>query len=135
MKYILKLCASIMLLLFNFFILVAGSRSFAEDKEDDNFKYHTVTTKEGLNFRVPEDMPIETRNGLQVPMPFDEYMYGKFKQMDSRLKSIETKLTTIQNILTAGEDSKDKQSSTAKPERNDNLLISGGESKERDLNA
>ena len=114
-------------MLINFFILGAGTWSFAEDKEDDNFKYHTVTTKEGLNFRVPEDMPIETRNGLQVPMPFDEYMYGKFKQMDNRLKSIETKLSNIENILTAGKASKDKQPAASKTERNDGLLISNSE--------
>ena len=73
-------------------------------KEAANFKYNTVTTKEGLNFRVPEDMPVEMRNGIQAPIPFDEYMYGKFKQMDSRLKSIESKLDEIQKALISTND-------------------------------
>jgi hypothetical protein len=67
--------------------------------EAKNFKYQDVQTQEGLNFRVPEDMAIEKRNGIQVPVPFDEYMYGKFKQLDARLENIEKKLENIENIL------------------------------------
>ena len=75
-------------------------------KEAGNFKYNTVTPKEGLLFRVPEDMPVETRNGIQAPIPFDEYMYGKFKQMDERLKSIETKLDNIEKLITSPKEEK-----------------------------
>ena len=76
----------------------------AEQKKDmeavkNNFKYTSVTTKEGLVFRVPEDMPIETRAGIQAPVPFDEYMYGKFKQIDEKLARIEKKLDTIETTL------------------------------------
>ena len=78
-------------------------------KEATNFKYNTVTTKEGLNFRVPEDMPVETRNGIQSPIPFDEYMYGKFKQIENRLNSIDAKLNNIEAMLTAPKDSKPKE--------------------------
>ena len=68
-------------------------------EEDTNFRYQTKMTKEGLHFRVPEDMPIEHRGGLQVPLPFDEYMYGKFKQLDGILKSMETRLERIEKLL------------------------------------
>jgi hypothetical protein len=71
----------------------------AEKDLTDNFEYQTVTTKEGLTFRVPEDMPIVTRNGITAPIPFDEYMYGKFKLMDSRLRSIETKVVHVEEML------------------------------------
>lgn len=77
-------------------------------KEADNFKYNTVTTKEGLLFRVPEDMPVETRNGIQAPIPFDEYMYGKFKQMDEGLKSIDARLDRIEKILVSNNKNQDK---------------------------
>lgn len=64
-----------------------------------NFKYKTVTTQEGLHFRVPEDMPIQTVNGIQVPMPFDEYMYGKFSDLGARVKSLESRLERIEKLL------------------------------------
>ena len=95
------------LTIFILYSLLFNTRVFSFTKEEEdairneaaNFKYHTVTTKEGLNFRVPEDMPVETRNGIQAPIPFDEYMYGKFKQMDERLKSIQTQLDRIEKSL------------------------------------
>ena len=74
----------------------------------DNYRYKTVTTKEGLNFRIPEDMPIETRNGIQAPISFEEYLYGRFKQMDSRLKSIEMKLDNIEKLLASSKEEKQK---------------------------
>ena len=68
-------------------------------KEDvKDFKYQVISS-DGLNFRVPEDMPIEKRAGIEAPIPFDEYMYGKFKQLDSRLDSIEKKLDNIESLL------------------------------------
>ena len=101
-------------LLSSFFIIVSSNSVWGltqtEEaeirKEASNFKYNTVTTKEGLLFRVPEDMPVETRNGIQAPIPFDEYMYGKFKQMDERLKSIETKLDHIEKLMTSSKEEK-----------------------------
>lgn len=72
--------------------------------ETEEFKYRSVTTPEGLTFRIPEDMPIEKRNGIQTPIPFDEYMYGKFKQMENRLNSMDAKLDAIQKLLVAQRD-------------------------------
>ena len=78
---------------------------FTKEEERDiretasNFNYSTVTTKEGLRYRVPEDMPIETKNGIQAPVPFDEYMYSKFKSIDVRLKSIEFKIDRMDKTL------------------------------------
>lgn len=82
---------------------VATAEEAKKDASEDaaNFQYQTVTTKEGLHFRVPEDMPIEQKGGIQAPVPFDEYMYGKFKQIDARLKGIETKLENIEKILSS----------------------------------
>lgn len=72
---------------------------WAEEESKPNFEYKTVTTPEGLTFRVPEDMPIEKRGGIVAPIPFDEYMYGKFAKVEGRLYKIETKLTRMEELL------------------------------------
>ena len=77
-------------------------------QEADNNKFKIITTKEGLHFRIPDDMPIETRNGIQSPIPFEEYMYGKFKEFDGHLKSIETKLDSIEKKLVSPKQDKQK---------------------------
>lgn len=88
---------------------LAGASAWAADKDKDNqFQYQTVTTREGLTFRAPEDMPIEMRGGIQAPIPFDEYMYGKFKALESRLVGMETKLARIEEALTRAADQKEK---------------------------
>jgi len=81
-------------------------RAADTSKDDTNFRYQTVTTKDGLTFRVPEDMPIEKRGGIQAPIPFDEYMYGKFKQMDVRLQRMEAQLNKIQELIEEDADSR-----------------------------
>ncbi len=68
-------------------------------EETKNYKFKTVTTKEGFNFNIPEDMPIETRAGITAPIPFDEYMYFKFKKVEERLVVIEKKIDDLQQML------------------------------------
>ena len=70
-------------------------------EEAKNFQYNEVTSPSGLKYRVPEDMPIENRNGIEAPIPFDEYTYSKFKKIDERLKSIEETLSRIEKNMTA----------------------------------
>lgn len=82
-----------------FAVLSLGAAVAAAAEDAENFEYRTVTTKEGLTYRVPEDMPIENRNGIQAPIPFDEYMYGKFKRMDARLKEMGEQLDRIEQLL------------------------------------
>ncbi len=80
----------------------------AADQDEATFRYQTVTSKDGLTYRVPEDMPIEKRGGIEAPIPFDEYMYGKFKQMDVRLQRMEAQLDKIQGLLEEGAEGKSK---------------------------
>ena len=80
-------------------LLAEEASTTKAESEDINFKYKTVTTKEGLVFRVPEDMPLETRNGIMAPIPFDEYMYSKFKQVDTKLKDVNDKLDRIEKKI------------------------------------
>lgn len=74
--------------------------------EKPNFPYKTVQTPEGLIFRVPSDMPIETRGGIQAPIPFDEYVYGKFGAVDSRLSVLSERVAKMEEKLQAIETSK-----------------------------
>ena len=72
-----------------------------EDSKDEppNFTYHDVKTKEGLVFRVPEDMPIVKRGGILAPLPFDEYVYRKLKQMDNHIKRIESRIEAVEKKI------------------------------------
>lgn len=83
------------------FSVWAAERERRAESEPITFTYRNVTTKQGLTFRVPEDMPIEYRDGMVAPIPFDEYMYGKFKQMDFRMQRIESKLERVIRKLSA----------------------------------
>ena len=62
----------------------------AEDMQ--NYRFKTVTTPEGLHFTIPEDMPIETRNGLKGPVPYDEYQYYKLRKLEEKLIEVDKKL-------------------------------------------
>ena len=49
----------------------------------------TVTKKQkGLRFTVPEDWPIEERGGVVAPIPIEEYISIKFKDIYSQIDSI-----------------------------------------------
>ena len=87
-------------------------------QEVKDFKYQVVQSQAGLNYRVPEDMPIEKRAGIEAPIPFDEYMYGKFKQIDSRLENIEKKLDHIDKSVSPR--------SEAKPAASESLILKSG---------
>ncbi|MBI2094653.1 MAG: hypothetical protein HYT89_00615 [Candidatus Omnitrophica bacterium] len=83
----------------------AGSGLWAGENEEADYKVQTLKTKEGMQFRIPEDMPIETKGGVLAPASTEEYIYVKFKQLDKRLKTIEDKIDQVTKIVlaTAGE--------------------------------
>lgn len=87
-------------------LLIAASAVRAEDADPSapklqrpNFPYKTVQTKEGLVFYVPADMPIEMRDGIQAPIPFDEYVYGKFGRVESKISQMNDRLNRIEEKL------------------------------------
>jgi len=49
--------------------------------------------KRGLLFTVPEDWPIEERGGVVAPIPIEEYVTRKFKDIESRLEKIKQDLS------------------------------------------
>ena len=61
-------------------------------EEVKKYRFETVTTKEGLKFSIPSDMPIDRKDGLVTPIPFDEYLYIKFKQIEERIASVEKRI-------------------------------------------
>ena len=81
-------------------VLLAKDETSVIDEEDriemPDFTYHTVKSKSGLSWRVPIDMPIEERNGLLGPIPFDEYVYGKFAQIWTHVANLETRIIQLQ---------------------------------------
>lgn len=81
----------------------AAEMSADEKMAEEMKKYHfdTVTTKEGLKFNVPSDMPIQNKDGLVQPMEFDEYLYIKFKMIEDRVISLEKKLDEMDKKMDA----------------------------------
>ncbi|OGX36771.1 MAG: hypothetical protein A3C36_06570 [Omnitrophica WOR_2 bacterium RIFCSPHIGHO2_02_FULL_52_10] len=55
---------------------------------------HAQNTKkvDGLNFQVPEDWPIEKRGGVLGPIPTEEYVSMKFKDIDEEFESLKSEL-------------------------------------------
>ncbi len=115
---------AIFLAIFVLGISLPGRAFAAEEKkptesEADDYKFETITTKEGLKFRVPKDMPIESRDGVTAPVSTEEYVYVKFKRLDKRLdgfdkklEGMEQKLGRIEKITLAAAGDKFKEAST-----------------------
>ena len=112
----------IKLLVLMLVFICAGRPALADDAdsqktEEDmqNYRFKTVTTPEGLNFKIPEDMPIETRNGLKAPIPYDEYLYFKFKKLEEKLNETSAKIdkmaASLEKIQKALEDTQKKYTS------------------------
>ena len=87
-------------------LVLSGSALGYDEAEADKtaeymkkYRFETVTTKEGLVFSVPSDMPIDRKNGLVQPIPYEEYLYIKFKLMEERMKSMEEHLDKMEEKM------------------------------------
>lgn len=64
-------------------IIIPNSiKCYAQEGQD------TTRTQKGLKFNVPEDWPIEERNGVVGPIPIEEYIDIKFKDIASQLEAL-----------------------------------------------
>ncbi|MFH1996086.1 MAG: hypothetical protein ABIJ27_03700 [Candidatus Omnitrophota bacterium] len=57
-----------------------------------------VKTKDGLHFMLPEDWPVEKKDGIVVPMTIYEYVHLKLKKLDGRLKEMEGRISGIEQV-------------------------------------
>lgn len=89
---------SIFLIIF-LFIFLFPLVSVGADKGE--FEDNTVVkTVDGLKFRVPEDRPIEKKDGIIAPMEIDKYVAMKFLKAEERFVSIEESIKRIEEDLT-----------------------------------
>lgn len=51
--------------------------------------------QKGLRFNVPDDWPIEKRGGVLAPIPVEEYVLKRFKQIQDDLNSLRGELTAM----------------------------------------
>lgn len=52
----------------------------------------SLTEIKGLKFNVPEDWPIEKRNGIIAPIPIGEYITIKFEAVEEKFQAIKDEL-------------------------------------------
>ena len=70
-----------------FLCFMLAANSYAQEEP-------TITkTQKGLRFNVPEDWPIEERGGVVAPIPVEEYISIKFKDIYSQIDSIKQDLS------------------------------------------
>ena len=69
--------------------VAAPTISRAEDASKGSEPVTVRKNKEGLNFTLPPDWPIEKRGGITAPIPVEEYLGKKFSAVESRLKLLE----------------------------------------------
>jgi len=60
---------------------------------DDPSYAQNIKSKNGLNFNVPEDWPIEKRGGILSPIPTEEYILIKFTEVEEEFQVMKADLT------------------------------------------
>ncbi len=96
------------------FVMAAASTMEAADEKKD---VTIIKTKEGLNFKVPPDWPIEERNGVVGPIPVEEYLAQKFASLEKRIRGGEQQATSLELRVRLLEEETKKQSRLQSGER------------------
>jgi hypothetical protein len=55
--------------------------------------------RKGLHFNVPDDWPVEKRGGVLAPIPVEEYVLKRFKQIQDDMNSLRGELTARMETL------------------------------------
>ena len=92
--------------LISFAILVISSTVEATDEKKD---VTILKTKDGLNFKVPPDWPVEERDGIVGPIPIEEYLAQKFSSLEKRIRGVEQQATSLELRLRVLEEATKKQ--------------------------
>lgn len=78
-------------------------------RAESNPSNFTVKTKNGLQFEVPEDWPIEERNGTVGPIPIEEYLAKKFNEVSTKLRTLEQQHSSLELRFRVLEEQSKKQ--------------------------
>lgn len=81
-----------------FAILAAVPLSRADEGVEDE-KGHVVKNYRGLQFKVPEDWPIEKVGNAIGPIPIEDYMSRKFAELTERIKKQEETMAAMEKRL------------------------------------
>ena len=88
-----------------FSVLFPGSQCYAQNTKKID----------GLNFHVPDDWPIEKRGGVLGPIPTEEYVSMKFKDITKEFEDIKGEM---RNNISALQSNLDKMSSQLSQDSN-----------------
>ena len=58
-----------------------------------------IKSIEGLNFKVPEDMPIKKQHGIFMPMGTNEYVAAKFSKVYEKIEELEESIKKIKDEI------------------------------------
>ena len=77
-------------------LAIAQDEEGSVAKQDDNM---VVKVVDGHKFRVPEDMPIEKKDGIIAPMETSEYISKKFAKLEKKVEGMEISIKEIEDRL------------------------------------
>ena len=83
-------------LIFSIVFAVSSSLVDAADQGSEKKEVTILKTKDGLNFKVPPDWPVEERNGVVGPIPIEEYLAQKFASLEKRIRGVEQQTTSLE---------------------------------------
>ena len=66
-------------------------------------------SKDGLQFQVPPDWPVEKRGGITAPIPIEEYLGRKFTAIEAQLQGLEQRFNGLDVRLRVVEEELKKQ--------------------------
>ena len=70
-----------------FGIILLGSISLIFAAQDNSYAQSSKKVGQ-LNFQLPDDWPVEKRGGLMTPIPTEEYVSIKFKEIEKEFQTI-----------------------------------------------
>ena len=75
-----------------FWAVILGSMSLAVVIPEHGYTQNAKKVGQ-LNFQLPEDWPVEKRGGLMTPIPTEEYVSIKFKEIKEEFRSLRDELS------------------------------------------
>ena len=86
-------------ILYSILLLVSIWLNYPREARADDENEYTVKTEKNLRFQVPQDWPIEERNGVIGPIPIEEYLSRKFADVNVQLTSLNQQMNLLEARL------------------------------------